>query len=40
VNSARYGPAIQATIGDYLPPKQAAALNALLGTLIERLAAK
>jgi DNA-binding MarR family transcriptional regulator len=35
-----YGPAIQAVIGDHLSPKQVDALSALLGVLIERLAAK
>jgi len=35
-----YGPAIQATIGDHLSPKQVDALSALLGALIEKIAAK
>jgi DNA-binding MarR family transcriptional regulator len=35
-----YGPAIQATIGEHLSPKQVETLNALLGTLIEKLPAK
>ena len=37
---AVYGPAIQAAIGDHLSPKQADTLGALLGALIEKLAAK
>ena len=37
---AVYGPAIQAAIGDHLSPKQADRLGALLGALIEKLAAK
>jgi DNA-binding MarR family transcriptional regulator len=35
-----YGPAIQAAIGDHLSPKQIETLSALLGALIETLAAK
>lgn len=35
-----YGPAIQAAIGDHLSPKQVDMLSALLGALIEKLAAK
>ena len=35
-----YGPAIQAAVGDHLSPKQVDAFSALLGTLIEKLAAK
>jgi DNA-binding MarR family transcriptional regulator len=35
-----YGPAIQATIGDHLSPKRIDTLSALLGALIEKLAAK
>lgn len=35
-----HGPAIQAAIGDHLSPKQVDMLSALLGALIEKLAAK
>ena len=35
-----YGPAIQATIGDHLSPKQVDALSELLGALIENRAGK
>ncbi len=37
---AIYGPAIQSALGDHLSAKQAEALDALLGTLIENSAAK
>jgi DNA-binding MarR family transcriptional regulator len=37
---AVYGPAIQAAIGDHLSPKQVDTLCALLGALIQKLAAK
>ena len=33
-----YGPAIQAAIGEHLPPRQIETLSALLGELIEKLA--
>jgi DNA-binding MarR family transcriptional regulator len=35
-----YGPAIQEAIGNHLSPKQVGTLSALLGALIEKLAAK
>jgi hypothetical protein len=35
-----YGPAIQAAIGDHLSAKQVETLGALLGVLLEKLAAK